>query len=85
MPEITRAEFEARISRLDAAVERGFDQVLGRLDQLNGRVRDTEQRVAVLEDRDGRDLQAARMSAARWGGGIAAIIAGIVSFFTGGR
>ena len=51
--------------RLRDDMKTGFSGIHERLDQLNGRVRDTETDVAVLKDRNGR-------RATIWGGGAGA-------------
>jgi len=85
MSEFTREEFNARSTALERSLDRHADRIVERLDQINGRLRDTETRVAVLEDRDSRDVATARNVSSRWGGGIAAIVSGAVSYFLGGR
>lgn len=83
---ITRAEFDARLTQLDQAVERHADRIVVRLDRLNGRVRHTETRTAILEDRASQDLQIARQAGSRWGAGIAAIVSGALAYWLhGGR
>ena len=84
MTDFTRAEFDARWNALDQNVDRQGDRIIERLDRINGRLRETETRVAVLEDRDAREIGAARGSASRWGAGIAAIVSGAVSYLLGG-
>ena len=85
MPDFTRAEFDARWSALDQNVDRQADRIIERLDRINGRLRETETRVAMLEDRDSRELSVARSSGGRWGAGIGAIVSGAVSYLIGGR
>lgn len=43
-----------------------------RLDLLNGRTRDTETAIAVLQDRSANGIAAA------WGGGVAGVIVGLI-------
>jgi len=83
--DFTRAEFDARWSALDQNVDRQADRIIERIDRINGRLRETETRVAVLEDRDGREIHAARAAASRWGAGMAAVVSGAVSYLMGGR
>ena len=85
MSDFTRAEFDARWSALDQSLDRHADRIVERLDRINGRLRETETRVAVLEDREARELSAARASAGRWGAGIAAIVSGAMTYLIGGR
>ena len=85
MSDFTRAEFDQRWQHLDQSLDRHADRIVARLDKINGRLRETEQRVAVLEDRDDRELHAARSLASRWGAGIAAIVSASVSYFLGGE
>ena len=85
MTDFTRAEFDARWSALDQNVDRQADRIIERIDRINGRLRETETRVAVLEDRDGREIHAARAAASRWGAGMAAVVSGAVSYLMGGR
>lgn len=65
MGELTREEFISHVELLRGDV-RG---VQDRLDELNGRTRATEQKLAVLEDRG---------HPAAWGGGIGGIIVAII-------
>ena len=85
MSDFTRAEFDARWSALNQSLDRHGDRIVERLDRINGRLRETETRVAVLEDRETRELSAARGSASKWGAGIAAIVSGAISVLWGGR
>lgn len=85
MSDFTRAEFDARWNALDQSLDRHGDRIVERLDRINGRLRETETRVAVLEDRETRELTAARSLASRWGAGIAAIVSGAVTYLLGGR
>ena len=85
MPGFTRAEFDARWSALDPNVDRQAERIIERRDRINGRLRETETRVAVLEDRDGREIYAARAAASRWGAAMAAVVSGAVSYLMGGR
>ena len=48
--------------------------VSGRLDVLNGRTRDAEQKIAVLESQTPDD---GSTKAAAWGGGMASVIMGL--------
>jgi len=80
MTELSRAEFDARLTSLDQALDRHADRIVVRLDAINGRVRSTETRVAVLEDRDATADATGRATAARWGAGIAALVSGVVSW-----
>lgn len=58
------------LDRLYDLMEKGFHGVHSRLDDLNGRTRSAEQKIAVLEDRGIRSKDAG----ARWGvAGIGAI------------
>ena len=88
MSDITRPEFDARMAQLEASLDRHADRIVERLDAINGRVRLTESRVAVLEDRDDRSDQVARAggawSGSKWGAGIAALVSGLMTFFLGG-
>ena len=84
MTDFTRSEFDARWNALDQNVDRQGDRIIERLDRINGRLRETETRVAVLEDRDAREIGVARSSASKWGAGIAAIVSGAVSFLIRG-
>lgn len=81
---VTRAEFDARLTQLDQAVERHADRIVLRLDRLNGRVRQTETRTAVLEDRATQDLRIARQAGSRWGAGIAAVVSGALAYWLHG-
>ena len=85
MTDFTRAEFDARWSQLDHNVDRQAERIIERLDRINGRLRETETRVAVLEDRAGREIYAARAAASRWGAAMAAVVSGAVSYLMGGR
>ena len=85
MTDFTRAEFDARWSALDHNVARQDERIIERLDRINGRLRETETRVAVLEDRDGREIHAARAAASRWGAAMAAVVSGAISYVMGGR
>ena len=55
----------SELDRLYERVDRGFADLNDRLDELNGRTRTAEQKIAVIEDRGTRD------SSARWLGGLA--------------
>lgn len=56
-------------------IKDGFQQVHVRLDALNGRLRETEANVAVLEDRATRDMTA------RVGGGLSLMVAAIGALY----
>lgn len=56
-------------------IKDGFQQVHVRLDALNGRLRETEANVAVLEDRATRDMTA------RVGGGLSLMVATIGALY----
>lgn len=64
----------SELDRLYERIDRGFEQMNDRLDELNGRTRTAEQKIAVLEDRGIR----VRDNPARWAGGIA-IVGGLVA------
>ena len=84
MSDLSRAEFESRMSAVDQNIDRGFDRICQRLDVLNGRVRETEVGLAVEQGRSA----AIRSVATRSGAIVAAVVsseaAAIFSFF-GGR
>jgi hypothetical protein len=63
-------ELQRELDQLREQIRDGFAGTHARLDALNGRVRENETAIAVLEDRGTRD------PAARWGAGIA-IAAGV--------
>lgn len=65
MADISREELDRLYQTLDA----GFSGVHSRLDELNGRTRKAENAIAILEDRG---------HPAAWGGGLGAVIVGIV-------
>ena len=85
MSDFSRAEFDARWNALDQSLDRHADRIVERLDRINGRLRATETRVAVLEDRESRELTEARNVSSRWGAGIAAVVSGVVTYLMGGR
>ena len=80
---ITREEFDARLSQLEATLDRHGDRIVHRLDAINGRVRENEREVAVLKDRDARELNVTRNSAARSAAFVAAIVGAAVSWIFG--
>jgi len=80
MTDLSRAEFDARLTSLDQALDRHADRIVVRLDAINGRVRSTETRVAVLEDREAQADATGRATATKWGAGIAALVSGVVSW-----
>ena len=61
---------------LHDTIRDGFQGVHDRLDLINGRLRQTEQDVAVLHDRSSRD------STARVGAGVSAIMAALSAFWS---
>lgn len=65
MADISREELERLYHTLDA----GFTGVHSRLDELNGRTRAAESKIAVLEDRG---------HPAAWGGGVGALIVSVL-------
>lgn len=69
MTEISREEFVERITMLHAAVL----AVQASVDRINGRLREAEQRVAVLDDR-----AATPGAAAVWGGGGAGLVVSLI-------
>jgi hypothetical protein len=68
MNEIKNDEFQRWMNQL----ARQIDGVNDRLDELNGRTRASEQKIAVLEDRSAGGKSAA------WGGGVAGVLISIV-------
>ena len=54
-----------------------------RLDVMNEKLQHLDTQVAVMCDREDRELDAARSTAVRWASAIGAIVAGIVSAFVG--
>lgn len=52
---LSREEFRYALEALQRTVDRGFSELNGRLDVMNGQVRDHGESIAVLEDRDTRD------------------------------
>lgn len=83
---ITRAELDARLDGLRAAINQGFDhqaklttRVVDRLDAINGRVRTTERDLAVLEGR----AAALRGVASRWSAIVSAIVSGGMAWVLG--
>lgn len=66
---IEREEFLAHVGYIRADIQ----QLVARLDELNGRTRDVEGKIAVLQ------AQApAHGSAAAWGGGIGGLVVGAI-------
>lgn len=65
MADISREELDRLYHTLDA----GFSGVHERLDELNGRTRTAERKIAVLEDRG---------HPAAWGGGIGGALVAVV-------
>lgn len=67
----------------------GVDGINARLDGLNGRVRENEIDIAVLQDRAAQTKSEARASAAKWGAGlgafVAALVAGLTQLFGGAK
>ena len=65
MTELSRQEFHDAIN----LIRQDIRGIHARLDLLNGRTREAEQQVAVLTDRG---------HPAAWGGGIGAVVVGII-------
>ena len=60
---------------LKAVIDEGFDRMHERFDVLNGRVRTSEIKIAVLQDRSDRETR----TASKWGS-----ISGSIGGFLGG-
>lgn len=74
MPDgLSREEFRYALEALQRAVDRGFSELNGRLDVMNGQVRNHGESIAVLEDRNNRD-QTARVT------GVMGIITAVGTF-----
>lgn len=80
--DISRDEFTAATDRLHESIREGFTGLHLRLDTLNGRTRVAETKIAILEDR----AESAKDTKRNWdgiiGGGIVALIAGAIEWFT---
>ena len=57
----------SELDRLYERMDRGFSELNMRLDAINGRVRENERTIAVLEAKSGSD------PTARWTGGLAGL------------
>lgn len=64
---------------LKEAIDRGFERMDQRFDALNGRVRTSENKIAVLEDRSDRE----KATASKWGG-VTGSIGGLIGGFLAG-
>ena len=77
MADISRDEFNDRMNVLHKLLDDGFSGVHGRLDRINGRVRDAESNIVVLQTQLAeREKAASKDPAARYTGIGAALAAG---------
>ena len=57
-----------------------MDEHTKKLDQLHTDVTKLETQVAIMADREDRDLRAARSVATRWSVGVSAVISGVLGY-----
>jgi hypothetical protein len=75
---------DARYLDLKASIERGFSRMDARFDDLDGRQRESENMIAVLQDRSNRE----KSTAAQFGGvagGFFGGLLGVLSSILGGK
>ncbi len=80
MSDLTRAEYREDLRRLDDTIREGFNQITCRLDAMNGRMRDSEVAIGVLQDRSETNTKWARYI-----GPLVATLAGLLSGQLPGR
>jgi hypothetical protein len=73
-----------RLDDLKDTMQAGFASLHIRFDNLNGRVREAEQEIAILKDRSNRE----KTTASKWGsvsGALGGLVGGFFSGWMGGR